>query len=595
VLYPQNNVTYGRYDFEIADRVNRNVALFWGMVADHSDYRRLKIIRPANDSVYTRFSVFSPKASVRTSIKSGPFSSFSVYLLTGYAYITHLEDTTLNPTLYGSTKPNLNTNVGVNVVQKNWGMNISYYTGPSNIAMQRDYYFSGAQNKTLRLMPYFNQYFYNKKLLVSSYNSYFYQTRSNMENINLNARLSFFLEKGWTLYLDNGIFMSSRINREGQRMFSKMFALNVGFRKSFDIPQPGVKYYDLRIVCFKDLNGNGFMDNNEHGLPDIVITIDRDFQLDSLTGKTKWQKGQFSPAELVSDNFGQVQYFRIPEGKYLLDVFPLVNLKELFNVKGQKQLLNVSSDTTYYVPFTQSFRVSGRIILKRDAFSSLGTVSVANIRITATDSSGNNFVALTARDGSYTIYVPQSGNYRISANNVFDDHFVPQETEYTIGFDGAKEFEVNFIFNEKKRKINVKGANGESLPVLFAGKDTIRNAHMVTDTIVSSQSANTSDANATQVQGEPQKYFYSIPVGEGISYRVQLIAGTNRIPAAQIANRFPGIQNITEYVENGIYKYAAGDMKTIEEAKMLKDQLRAKGYKDAFIVPFYKGVRIRYK
>lgn len=595
VLYPQNNVSYGRYDWEIADRVNRNVSLFWGGVIDHSDYRRLKIIKPANDSVYTRFSVFSPKASIRTSVKSGPFSSFSVYMLTGYAFITHIEDTTLDPTSYGSTRPNLNTNVGMNVVQKNWGMNISYYTGPYNIAMQSDYYFTGVPNKTLRVMPYFNKYFYNKKLLVSSYSSYFYQTRSNMENINLNARFSFFLEKGWTLYADNGIFMNSRINYEGQRVFSKMFTLNVGFRKSFDIPQPGVKYYDLRVVCFKDFNGNGYMDNNEHGLPDIVVTIDRDFQLDSITGKSIRQKGQFSPAELVSDNFGNVQYFRIPAGKYSLNVFPLVNLKELFNVKGQKQLLNISSDTTYYVPFTQSFRVSGRIILKRDEFSSLGSISVANIRVIATDSSGNNFMALTANDGSYVIYVPQAGNYRVSANNVFEDQFVPQETEYVVSFDGSKEFEINFIFNEKKRKINVKGANGESLPMLFAGKDTIRNVQMVTDTIISSKTPNTTDANATQLQGEPQKYFYSIPVGEGISYRIQLISGPNRIPAAQIRNRFPNVQNVTEYSEGGMYKYVAGDMKSVEEAKKLKEELRAKGYKDAFIVPFYKGARVRYK
>lgn len=596
VLYPQNNVTYGRYEWEIANKLNRQVALSWGILTDHSDYRRLKIIRPTNDSVYTRFTVFSPKASVRTNIKSGPFSSFSAYLLTGYAYITHIEDSSLNPTLFPSTKPNLNTNVGVNMIQKNWGINVSYYTGPYNIAMQSDYYYSGFANKTLRIMPYFNRYFYNKKLLVSSYNSYFYQTKNNMESINLNARLSFFLEKGWTLYLDKGIFMNSRVNYEGQRVFSKMVAINVGFRKSFDIPQPGVKYYDLKIVCFKDVNGNGFMDNNEHGLPDIVITIDRNLSADSVIGKPVQQKGQFSPTELVSDNFGQVQYFRIPGGEYSLNVFSLTNLKELFNVKGQKQTLNISSDTTYYIPFTQSFRVSGRIILNRDEFSSLGNVSVANIRVTATDSSGNNFMALTGRDGSYVIYVPHAGNYRIIASDVFDGKFVPQETEYIVSFNGAKEFQVNFIFNEKKRKINVKNGDetGKILPLFFAGNDTIRNVQVVMDTIISPKTPSIID-NVTQVAGQPQKYFYSLPVGQGITYSIQLISGRNRIPSAQLKNRFPGIQNVREYSENDTYKYVVGDVKTVEDARKLKEELRSKGYKDAFIVPFYKGVRVRYK
>ena len=85
-----------------------------------------------------------------------------------------------------------------------------------------------------------------------------------------------------------------------------------------------------------------------------------------------------------------------------------------------------------------------------------------------------------------------------------------------------------------------------------------------------------------------------IPVGKGISYRIQLVITSKQIPASQFANKFKGVSGVREYSENGKYKYTAGEAKTIAEAQKLKAAIRASGYKDAFLVPFYKGSRVQY-
>jgi len=352
----------------------------------------------------------------------------------------------------------------------------------------------------------------------------------------------------------------------------------------------------LKVICFKDINGNKTQDVNEQGLSDIVIKVDREAKTDSVTKKSIRQPGQFSPAEMVSDNFGQVIYYHIPEGEFNLHVYPLANLKDLYNINGQTQKITISRDTTYYIPFVQSFRVIGRIILNRDEFSSNGIISTANIRITATDSAGNSFPTLTANDGSYTLYVPQAGEYKVSINNVFGDQFLLQEPEYTVIFNGAKEFQVDFIFNERKRQVNVNGTTTsvdtllgrKPFPYLVVGFDTLRNITMVPDTMGSSKSDTSAEAKK-----HPERH-YLIPVGEGITYKVQLVATSNRIPKAQYKTKFPGVTNVAEYVEGGTYKYTTGDFKTVEEAKKSKADLRTKGYLDAFLVPFHKGNRVKY-
>ncbi|MBI4946156.1 MAG: SPOR domain-containing protein [Bacteroidetes bacterium] len=564
ILYPKHKYFSGSHKVEIADRVTKKLTLFSGPDLEHLSYSALKINSLTGDSTYTHFNTISPKLSLRASYKNSVSGFINPYTLFGYTFITRAEDSTIS-----FSKPILPNNTffsvksGVNIIQKNWGMNVYYYLGPQNLSSQTDYYYFGRYSKSIRIMPFFQKYYFNKTMLLSSYDSYFYEVLSNREHITLNARLQFFLGRDWTFYVDNNLYMSSVISSDGQKNYSRSYFLNLGVKKSFDIPQPRIKYYDLKVICFKDINGNKIQDINEQGLADVVIKFDRESKTDSITKKSIQQVGQFSPAEVVTDNFGQVIYYHIPEGEFNLHVFPLVNLKDLYNINGQTQKIAISRDTTYYIPFVQSYRVIGHIVLNRDEFSSNGIISAANIRITATDSIGNSFPTLTSADGSYILYVPNAGEYKVTVNNIYGEQFILQEPAFTVIFNGAKEFQVDFTFNEKKRLMNIVNANQSPSQSVIGSPVSIGSVN-------TSSSANPPADNS------------------GVTYRVQIASSPTRLSQAQRAKRFKGAEKIKEYTEGGVYKYTAGDFATFEfdKATDYKEKLRAMGYKDAFVVFF---------
>lgn len=606
ILGPYNRYLSGVHKVELARVISNRLTFFTGPLFEHIYFSALKFQSVTGDSVHAKFRSFSPKLSVRVSYRNNISSYISPYATFGYTYITTAEDSSIS--ISPSFKPQplfFNFRTGLNVIQGNWGMNLYYYLGPSSLVSQSDYYYYGAYSKSLRIMPYFQKYYFRKTMLFSSYNSYSFEAKSNSERIALNAKLKFFLGRDWTFFVENNLYASSRVSPEGGKSYSRSYFLNIGIHKSFDIPQPRVKYYDLKAICFNDLNGNLIKDDNEHGLSDIVVSIDRKAQNDSVSSNTRKQGSQFSPAEMITNNFGEISYFRIPEGEFELHITPMINLVNLYNVNGQVQTVSVSMDTTYYIPFTQSYRVIGSVIVNRDEFSSAGPISVSSIRVLAMDSLGNSFPALTSQDGSYILYVPKSGKYKVTVNNVLGELFILQESEFEVIFNGSREFHIDFIFNEKKRQMNISGANtttttastttaasttasssiNKPAPLIIAGQDTLRDAKIVTD----SANAATGGGNA-----QPRSQDSSIPVGPGISYRIQLATTTNKIPASQYAVRFKNIGNISEYSENGIYKYTSGDLTTVEEAKKLKTAVRSKGFSDAFMVPFYKGSRVKY-
>lgn len=579
VLYPQNKFLSGMHRVEIADRVTNKITLYTGPVLEHTSYSALKINGLTGDSTYTHFNTVSPKLSLRCSYKNNVSGFITPYTMVGYTFITSAQDSTIKfATPIVPKKYFFNAKAGLNVIQKNWGVNIFYYIGPQDYSTQSDYYYFGSYNKSLRIMPFFQKYYFNKKMLLSSYDSYFYEVLSNNERIALNARIQFFLGNEWSFYVDNNLYFSSLISSEGQKVYSRNYYLSVGIKKSFDIPQPRVKYYNLKVVCFKDINGNQKMDDNEQGLSDIVITIDKQAKSDSATQKSIHDPGQFAPAEMVTDNFGHVAYYHIPEGEVNLNVYPLQNLKDVFILNGQKQKLTITHDTTFYVPFAQSYRVVGRVILNRDEYSSAGVITAANIRITATDSAGNSFAVLTSSDGSYILYVPKAGEYKVSVNNIYGDRFALQEPEFTVSFNGAKEFLIDFIFNEKKRLMNIANANQPS-----------------------SQPVNSLPAPASNLTSNPtssvnikdtSSSVKASPSNEGVTYRVQIASSSTKLSQAQRTKMFKGVGKVQDYTEGGVYKYTTGDFKTVEEALKFKETLRSKGYKDAFIVPFKNNQRV---
>lgn len=108
-----------------------------------------------------------------------------------------------------------------------------------------------------------------------------------------------------------------------------------------------------------------------------------------------------------------------------------------------------------------------------------------------------------------------------------------------------------------------------------------------------SQSATTNTAapvNQTPTVAIQQNTPTQQPRQSEINFRVQFATTTIEKPLN--APEFKGLQNISFYIHDGLYKYTVGKEKTIEEAIQVQQNLQQIGFKDAFVVAFKDNERI---
>ncbi len=72
-------------------------------------------------------------------------------------------------------------------------------------------------------------------------------------------------------------------------------------------------------------------------------------------------------------------------------------------------------------------------------------------------------------------------------------------------------------------------------------------------------------------------------------YKVQIETSSKKL--ANVSQRFKDLENVDYYEHNGQYKYTAGVFNTKKEANDYCKKVKAKGYKNAFVVSFKDGVR----
>ncbi len=78
---------------------------------------------------------------------------------------------------------------------------------------------------------------------------------------------------------------------------------------------------------------------------------------------------------------------------------------------------------------------------------------------------------------------------------------------------------------------------------------------------------------------------------EKIIYKVQFMSTSQRVPL--LSDKFKGLKDVSEYEDNGLFKYTAGEFKTMEEALKYRAEMQKNGNKDCFIVKFKDGKRIK--
>ena len=376
---------------------------------------------------FDQFSILTPSLSAGSTFFTNQLESDSVY------------------------NPMPTVNAGISYMSRNWGASANYIYGPNFFLSEAFFDYDVSSFETVHLRANYNRELMRDKIMLATYLNYYLRLPANQQNLALTARFDFYFSKGLSAFLTTNVFTNSLETESNGLIARRNFSLNMGILKAFDIPQPRIKYYNYQLLCFNDLNGDGIRDENEPLLSNIKVTFSK------LNSPDEANNVRFGEKELITDPNGMIEIIDLPAGRYQLTFESLQNLGVLYNAKGDEQEIVINSNLTHHVAYVESYKVSGRVLLNRDQYSSLGLINLGGIRITATSLTGETYTALTDNDGCYSIDIPSGGDYEVKVNPIFGENFTCEKTEYTVQFDGFKSFKVDFIFNEVSRKLNLNG------------------------------------------------------------------------------------------------------------------------------------------
>jgi hypothetical protein len=285
-----------------------------------------------------------------------------------------------------------------------------------------------------------NNILYNHNLGLSPQLFYF-TTKGWRFNVmafyNLSARNT---EKAVQFYQFQGVTIPSAQEEQGVVMSSN-FNLSFGIRKEIGVPLPKkwakVLYTDATFIAFLDFNGNKVMDKDDVPLENIVVKV--------------------NGHEAITNKDGKAMFKNVPQQSYEHLILPLIDLNGWFTY--QKDSIEVTSQQTYYIPYTRGVKIEGSIILDREKFTKdiLAELDLSKIRIFTTDTLGNTYATLTDRKGNFSFYVPY-GYYALSMDeSILSDRFFVAQNNIPIELEeGMDSYYQAFFIIEKRRRVKKK-------------------------------------------------------------------------------------------------------------------------------------------
>jgi outer membrane protein OmpA-like peptidoglycan-associated protein len=337
---------------------------------------------------------------------------------------------------------------------RQWSLSGTYFHGPSSITQHYSKFYNSVNSKSIRLIPSLNILFFEKFFEYNLRGNYIYDITAQMNRISMGNELIARPGKGWMVTLSNTIGYQSTTEKrtEEKYKYSNMY-FEFRIRKEFGFNQPKFKYLNLNVSFYKDLNGNGQRDEDEPGVENVLVSVDKDYEMsDSLLGRE--QLGEFYAMEFLSDLNGIVTYRNIVSGFYNIKFSPMGKTSGNFVTDRSNLKFHIDKSQTIDIPFQEKNKIFGQILMNRSKLSNLGTIDISNIKVTATDTKGKMFSTLTDKNGKFVIYVPNVEKYNVSINNIFREHFELEQNSFEVQLNGYKQFELTYIFTEKQRRIN---------------------------------------------------------------------------------------------------------------------------------------------
>ncbi|TAE55721.1 MAG: hypothetical protein EAZ89_05410, partial [Bacteroidetes bacterium] len=341
----------------------------------------------------------------------------------------------------------ISAKAGVTARFKYGSLSAEYLSQPGPV--RRDYVDEEKvkNGQEIRLGSSWHKDFFDKRLSLDGSATVSYLLRSQQVKAEMAAGVSYKGENGWSFGADVKVDPTKVASGEGAA------SVSLNARKVIEAPQPRLRYYNLKVVFFKDENGNRLNEPTEAGVSNVLVSLQRSKE-PSPTGEPI----QFKPPEIMSDEKGLVSYLKAPQGTYFISLKELFAQTQYTNMNGSELEVLLNKHTTLLVPYTKSVMITGNVSIARDKFSRLTGISPARIRVTVTDANGAVSHSLTDDKGNFIISAPFTEKYTVTLKNVLGDKFdLPDGTQEIQVTNGEQRFEVNFHFKEKGRSINFGG------------------------------------------------------------------------------------------------------------------------------------------
>lgn len=140
----------------------------------------------------------------------------------------------------------------------------------------------------------------------------------------------------------------------------------------------------------------------------------------------------------------------------------------------------------------------------------------------------------------------------------------------------------------EKYKSSSTGRNTENEQL---AKSKVQNIPSNIETV---QGNNGKNNEKSQVLEKKSLLQTNIPAVDGICYRIQIIASKFKLTGLAKSLKARGFdEQLYENLEGNWYRYLIGTFRTFDEAKEYLKMVQGKGYKDAFVVEFQDGKRIK--
>ncbi|MHB8208021.1 hypothetical protein [Mucilaginibacter sp.] len=308
------------------------------------------------------------------------------------------------------------------------GINFRLDDGPTYYSDLFNYVKTGIKTNRYQVSPYVEQDFFksvlNARVEADYINDINNQLKSYGARLDLNINL---IKSG----------LSFRFY--GNRYFGKennLNSMNLSIRKTFNLPLVGLrKYSTLKVILFKDNNGNNIYDLGDEPITAANIRIGEQY--------------------FITNRLGEAYYKNIKPRIYSIDLGQVTNLKGWIPKKGYKQQINFDKSQDWCIGYERSRFLSGSLNLVKDPLSKL-EFSPSNIRITAISSRGESYSTLTDENGAFFLNLP-ADTYLVQINaNVFTEEFRVLRESLTADLTTKTEDALVFEIRERKRAINIR-------------------------------------------------------------------------------------------------------------------------------------------